>query len=868
MTDAIARLIVRTSAWLVPAYVRARWREEWLGEIEGSHGGALRHALGAPRDALLSRWTMRTPGEWARAGWNVDIRDAVRALRRTPIQTATIIVCLTIGSTLTVLMFGVVNTMLGGDVPGVSDRATLVTLGIVDGERRRGLLMGEFRQLPDDIPGFASVGGQLNWRFSTNVNGLARYAEGGFVTGRYFSTLGTTPALGRLVQPDDDRAGAPPVAVVSHGLWQRRFGADPNILGATVQIGIGTYRVIGVLPRGFVGLDAGHPGETSEGQDEVWLAMSQMWIYPGYAAARVDRAVGPRLIGRLAPGVTRGQAEGGAQPVLSSIARSSSTPQARITSAFTPFVLGPDADEAPTVVAVLMLVPFAILGIACANVAGVQLARAVGRTHEIAVRVSLGASRIRVVRGLVVETGLVAMVSGVIAWFVSTQALRLAGDVLPFPVAADSRVLAFSALLPMLITLVAGLAPAWRATGFDVLSGLRLGRSVGRPASRRLRQVIVTAQVSLSVLLLMAAAYLVRSLQSLPDAIGPLRDDIVTASVSFSDLGLNESRRRLIRATLEEQVMSLPGVTATAVSSGGLRGEGGGSSCWARDAASVSGFESNPMSATTEGYFSALGLPLRQGRIFSRHELSGIVVNEAFVATLENSAGALGATIRVRRSPGELGVPATIIGVVADAYERAPRGAPRPLCYVSLDGAWANNFMLVARTSNPRMLIPEITRRLQTMDARLAPRPIGTVGDLLRQQYRALLGIATGLGSAAVMALLLAAVGLFGVMAHGASMRSHEFGIRLALGARRLDITSNVVRESLGITMVGAAIGFIASIPLAIMFGSAFLRSITWRDPIPVLLVVGVLAAVGVLATLLPALRISQIDPVNALRQE
>jgi predicted permease len=864
-----ARWLVRLAARLVPLEVRSRWREEWLAEIDASGAGALRRALGAPRDALLTRWTMKDPGEWARATWRVDIRDAWRALLRTPVQSLTIFACLTIGSTLTVLMFGVVNTMLDGSLPGVRDRDRLVTWGVVrnrDSGRRGALTMGEFRRLPDAVPGFDSFGGELSWRFSATVNGRALFADGRFVTGGYFRTLGTYATAGRLIGPEDDRSGAAAVAVVSESFWRRHFDADSSRLGTAIRVGTGTYQIVGVLPRGFVGLDGGDPGELSDERGEIWLPMREMWSYAGYGAAQVDRAVGPRMIGRLEDGLSTEQAGERAQAALSAVAGSGVTPR------FAPFTLGADADEAPLLVATLMFVPFAVLAIACANVAGVQLARAVARTHEIAIKVSLGASRRRVVRGLAIETGIVAAAAAAVAWIASTRVLSLSEHVLPFAVNADVNVFVFSALLPMGITLVAGLVPAWRATGFDVLSGLRLGPRAGRSASRRLRQCVVAAQVAMSVLLLMSAGYLIRSAQLLPNAIGPLRTDIVVANIGFFDLGLEPDRIREIRTSLTERVAALPGVTSSAVANAALTG--GPGLCWTGSSPTAT---TNDMlrggvhlaAGTSATYFSTVDARFLQGRAFRAGERRGVVViNDAFAAELRRSGDALGATIRIQpswNSPSEL---ATVVGIVADSYERAPRGTPKARCYVPLADDWASSFTIFARTGNAPIVIEETRRSLASIDRRLSPASIGTIEDLLWEQYRSLRGVAGALAAASAMALLLAAVGLFGVMAHGASERSHEFGVRMALGAPSTSITSHVLRESLAITMTGAAIGFVASIPLAVIFKDAILSTISWHDPVPPAIVVGVLVCVGVVATLLPAMRIARIDPVRALRQE
>jgi ABC-type antimicrobial peptide transport system permease subunit len=414
------------------------------------------------------------------AGWRADLRDAWRAIRRTPLQTVTMIVSLAIGSTLTVLMFGVVNAMITGAMPGVRETDRLVRLGVVvPGLRNlRSPTMAEFRLLPPTVGGLDGVGGELSWRFSASINGRAAALQGRFVSGNYFSVLGTAAVAGRMIRPADDAPGAAPVAVIGHQLWQRSFGGDPSAIGATIQVGPGTYEVIGVLPPRFVGIDVGDFGETSDDAGQIWLPMREMWTYPDYGAALVRQPaslalVGPRMIGRLASGLSRREAEAKAQDVLSAFAAAGH----KATGVrLTPYTMLPSSDpyQRTMFIGVLMGVPFIVLGIACANVAGIQLARAAGRTHEISIRMSLGASRYRVARLMAVETGIVAFIAGGLGWLVATETLRFAGGILPFPVVPDSRVLMFATALPLVISLVAGFAPAWRATGINVLSGLRL----------------------------------------------------------------------------------------------------------------------------------------------------------------------------------------------------------------------------------------------------------------------------------------------------------------------------------------------------------------------------------------------------------
>jgi predicted permease len=832
----------------------------------------LGRALGAPLDAVLLRWTTREPGFAGAVGWRVDARDAWRSLCRTPLQSAAILVCLGIGSALTVVVFAIVNAMLGGDMPGIRQQRQLVRLGVerATDHRVAYLSMGAFRALPGELPGLQSTAAELSWRFSTSIDGRAVPADGLFVAGRYFSTLGTTAAIGRLIGPADDRLDAPPVVVLGYAFWQRQFDGRPDVIGTTIHVGTGVYRVIGVTPDRFVGLEIGSLGETTDDRAAIWLPMAQMWVYPDYLAARVNNAVGPRLVARLAPGLSAEQAEARAQALVPWFRQLGALYSDASVIRLEPYRLIPTTQAAKIalLVSLLMSVPLVVLGIACANVAGVQLARAVGRTHELAIRVSLGATRRRLVRLLLIETCLVSLAAGALAWGAAVVALRFAGDVLPFAVAADTRVLVFAIGLPLGVTVLAGFLPAWRATGINVQSGLQLGPRVGRIASPRFRRTVVISQIALSVALLVTTGLLVRSLQLLPTTIGQPTTDVLTASVRFSDLGFSAAQEQYVRRTIVDRLASRPDVTAVALSGSSLL-EGGDGACWsAADKVTVSGWDIRLAKTVTPNFFNLLPIAVRQGRAFGPGEQEGIaVVNEAFLAELPDPRAAVGSQIRIQRH-GAPSTVAQIIGVVEASYERFPRGEPRPLCYLPMETSAAGGFTLFARSRNASALVPDVEHVLASIDPRLAAPEIGTIADIIARRYRWLMWLTTAIAGYSLTAVLLAAVGLFGVVAYGASLRTHEFGVRLALGARPADLAGTVLRESLGITWAGVAIGVILAVPVGPFVRSLALPNIQWLDPMAALEVVALLTLVSLVAALMPLRRVTTLDPVAALRNE
>lgn len=818
----------------------------------------------------MSEWTEALRARLA------DLRDAWRAIRRTPLQTATMIVSLAIGSTLTVLMFGVVNAMIGGAMPGMRDQSRLVRLGVtVPGFRGpRSPTMEEFRLMPSTVGGLQGVGSELSWRFSARINDRAVALQGRFVSGSYFSVLGTDAVAGRLIQPSDDAPGAAPVAVIGHQLWQRGFGGDATAIGTTIQIGTSTYELIGVLPPRFVGIDVGDFGETSDDRGQIWLPMREMWTYPDYRAGFVRRTsglgyvVGPRMIGRLAAGLNQREAEAKAQDILPSLAAAG---HEAIGVRLRPYTLLPSSDPYQTTafIGVLMSVPFIVLGIACANVAGIQLARAATRTHEISIRMSLGASRYRVARLIAVETGIIAFLAGGLGWLVATQALRFAGDVLPFPVIPDWRVLMFATVLPLVTSLTAGFAPAWRATGVNVLSGLRLAPRIAAAGHARLRRAVVIAQVALSVLLLVVATTLGRSILSLDAAVGPLQEDVLVAAMRVGDLGFDASQSRAVRTSLADSIAALPGVTAVAVSGAAEPFTGGTGACWANPAATDL-MSSQVALAVTPTYFSTLGLAVRRGRAFIDSDRDGVVVvNTAFLARLPHATEALGSPVRLSGSPGSGAQLAQIIGVIDDGYERMPGGQSRPRCYVPLHPtASGDYFSIYARSPVAATLEPHVQRILGRLDPRLAPREIGTLAALIRTRYNWLYMIAEALAAVSLIALVLSAVGLFALMSYSVSQRTSEFGIRIALGAHPRRIALGVLRQSLGLTLTGTIIGVAAALPIAAILADGVLSTISWHDPVAPVAVAAILLVVSILATLWPTSRAWRIDPIEALRMD
>jgi predicted permease len=874
----LARLIVRAAAWLVPRPIRARWREEWLSELEsrrrqrGRRWTPLSNASGAPIDALLLRVRAWSLGSM-RFGWFADVRDAGRAIRKAPLQTTTIVLCLALGSTLTVLVFGVINAMLDGRLPGIEDRGRLVRVTVErapDGRRERPRL-GHFHVLHAATPSVSGFAAEIGAKaFSASAGGQGGQADGAFVSGSYFNVLGTRPAIGRLLQPTDDSTGAPPVAVISHEFWQRRFGGSPSAVGSPIQVTTVTFVIVGVAPAGFTGLESGEVTDPAIARRHVWMPMAFATVVGDGVVGRPGNAAD--IVARLSAGVARSAAETALQDLVAQMNASPGVeaqgPRRVAAVRLRPFHLLFADDDDPLVGALLIgalaSVPLLVLGVACANVAGMQLARGIGRTHEMAVRVSLGAGRARVVRLLAIETGMLALAAAATAWLIARELLRHAGAVLPFAPIADARLLLFTVALPLAVTFAAGVLPAWRATGFDVIRGLRLGPRVGRTASPRSRRAVVALQMAVSIALLIGAGTLIRALGGLPDAIGPAHPDVLIAEVQLWDLELDEAREHAARRAIIDGIRGLPGVQTVGLSPLSIfhgRGSGGDGTCGARD--QVSGL----MRLATPEFFDVLGLRLLQGRTLQRtDDASVVVVNETLANRLSNPAAAVGSRLGPRQ----------IVGVVADNYERFPYGAPRPLCYANwaepagtqrIAGSGAGHLTVFVRSPRAAELAPAVRALLRDVDPRLGPAELGTMPELVRRHYRLLLGLSDWLTLASVAAFAMAALGLFGIVAYGATLRTHEFGVRLALGARASDIGRTLVRESAAVVTAGAVIGLALAAPITWLMSQG-LTSARMTDPLLIALALAALAAVSLGATVRPLQHVSRISVVGSLRAE
>jgi predicted permease len=705
----------------------------------------------------------------------------------------------------------------------------------------------------------------------------AERLRGFVVTGNYFDVLGVRAQLGRTLQPSDDQpANAAPV-VISDSLWQRRFSADPAVVGKTLRLNDKLYTIVGVTEPSFRGLRLGLP-------PEFWLPTTAS---PDFTRGRRDDR-GIQLIGRLEPGVTVAQAQTQLTTIAARLAQA--YPETNLGTIDRPNEprpmtvmresrIGPEAQIAIKRVSLLL---FAVVGlvllIACANVANLLLARASARRREIAVRLALGASRGRLVRQLLTESFLLALLGGVAGLLATQWTVRLlpqffpANDANGLDLSVDWRVLGFTLGVSLLTGLLFGLAPALQATRLNLLPALKAEAGVYGPRRRRiaLRDVLVIAQLAMSLVLLVSAGLFVRSLrQALTFDPGFTTENLLAASLETRGARLSEQQGREFYQQTLERVGSLPGVQSVTLSMFVPLGGGG-----ARRMITLEGYEPQPnedteLNTNTIGlnYFSTMGIPIVAGRDFDKQDREGsplvVIVNEE-LARRYYGGNAVGKRLQIGSN-----VPSReIVGVARTAKYRNLREPSLPFIYIPFGQEYLSGMALLVRTKgDPEEIVGSLHNEMRALNKDVPLFSVQTMSERIDGQLAADRMIAVLLSVFGGGALLLAAIGIYGVMGYAVAQRTHEIGIRLALGAEQRDILRLIVGQGMVLIAIGAGIGLAITLAATQVLKS-LLFGVSATDPLTFASVIVVLVGVALLACYLPARRATKVDPLEALRYE
>ncbi len=813
-------------------------------------------------------------------GWLRDLRFGARALLRRPAVSGLAVLSLALGIGANATIFSLVNALFLRALP-VADPGTLVAIFGTD-RANPGLAPVshlnwlDLRAQSGDV--FASVTAYDWTPLAISVRGgEATVGFGQMVSGEYFETLGLQPFLGRLLaRSDDTTPGAHPVVVLSHGTWTRKFGGRATVIGERIVVNATPFEVVGVAPPGFTGATLGL-------EPDLWAPMAMN------AALRRDenwygqrRGLSLSPVARLRPGVDLATARAALQTLGSRLEQAHPADNQGRSLTLLPFqqatIFPGLRDAAVAGTAMLMAITGLVLLIACANVANLLLARASARERETAVRLALGAGRGALVRQLLAESLLLAFAGALLGLLVarwSGNALLAFVSGLPAQVTLsldlglDPRVLAFTLGVAVLTAVLAGLAPAWQVARPELVTTLK-DRGTGETRGGRLgsaRHLLVGAQVALSLVALVGAGLFTRSLDA-AQRVDPGFDSERLGLVSF-DLGLqgyDRERGLVFLRTVLERVGAIPGVArATLAHAGPLQGS---------LARSVfpEGQEGErgvlvQVNGVTAGYFETVGVPLLRGRALGADDRAGsppvVVVNEAMAARFWPGQEALGKRFRFF---GEESL-VEIVGVARNAKYNTLGEQPQPYVYRPLEQDYRGALTLIVRAAGePGPLLPALRAELVALQREMPLVGLTTAGQALRDSLWASRLAASLLAVFGALALVLASVGLYGVMSYAVGQRAREIGVRMTLGAGRAAVMAMVFRQGLAVVGVGLAFGAIAALALSRLV--AALLFVSPSDPLVHAGMAMTLAAVGALAILVPALRATAVDPVIALRAE
>jgi predicted permease len=804
-----------------------------------------------------------------------DIRHAFRSLTRTPTLTIAAALSLGLGIGANTTVFAWVQAVLLRPIPGAAEPNALrvATLETREG-RQRSWSYPNYRDVRDRATTMEVVA-QDDLPMSIAVSGQAERAYGALISGNYFRVMGLQPALGRLLSEEDDRTrGGHPVAVISHAYWQRRFAGDPSIVGRQVTINNLPMTIVGVTPPDFLGSFLGIA-------TSAWVPMAMQPDMTGDDRLESRGHGWMQTMARLEAGVADEQAQAEAGALFAQLAEEhkGSFDGWRIR------VLPPWRANwgAPSVLAPLLGVLSVVVGlvllIACANVANLLLARAVGRRREIAVRLSLGANRWRLVRQLLTEALMLAAVSGAVGVAVAYWTYGLLMAFAPptdlpfnFGLKLDATTLVYAAVASVMTGLFFGLVPALQTSRPNTINAIN--EEAGRGASggrvgRRFRTALVVAQVAVCLVLLVGATLFVRSLQA-AQRIDPgfEPNGVLVAAVDLVPNGYTADTGRQFHRRLLESVNDIPGVAAVAMARQVPLGIGGTSST----RITVDGYAPQPdeevviiYNIVGPQYFATMRIPLVAGREFnggdSKESARALIVNETMARRYWPNRQAVGGLVRIGKDDY------TVVGVARDIKYGQLNEAPLPYMYLALDQTFASTAVLHVRsTTAPATMLAAIRNAVRTLDPNLPLFDARTLEEHMRSAVFAQRMGANLLGLMGILAAILAAVGLYGVIAYTVSQRTQELGIRLAVGASPRDLLRMVLRQGLVVSVVGVTIG-LALAYAATGFMRSLLPGITPRDPITFVAVPVGLLIIAAIASLIPARRAGGVDPVVALRR-
>lgn len=803
-----------------------------------------------------------------------DLRYAIRMLAKAPAFTAVAIITLALGIGANTAIFSVVNAVVLQPLPFPhANQIVGINLKTPQGPDVVGYLNA--MDWVREAHSFAALGAYAEDGFTLTGHGDPEIISAGIVSSGFFPVFSVKPIRGRTLEPQDDVKGAPRVAVIGEGLWRNRLGADPNIVGKTIKLNDELFTVVGILPNAF-----NFPDQLP--RTELWIPIRQSDDFSKWVDIRQGSFL--NVVGRINSGVTIAEGQAELNVIHQALAKQYSLPKGRTVNvaSLQRAMLG----DARVALLILLGAVGLVVLIACANIANLLLARATGRTREIAVRIALGAGRGRIFRQLLTESVLLGIIAGLAGLLLSYWGLAgikaLASDNLPHlnTISVDGWVLAFTFGLAILSGVIFGLAPAWQSSEVDVNEALKEGGrgSTGGAKSRKIRSILVGAEVALATVLLIGAGLLLKSFYRLAqanpgfDASHLLKADILLPQAQYTK---PEEWSAFFRQAVD-RMKSLPGVESAGAAlplpfSGSYVGWG----FIRADKPEPAHFSAADASAhwVTSGYFQLMRTPLLRGREFEESDTVSnapnvVIINKALAQQYFPNDDPVGKSIKIFGPPDGSTPTDRIIGVVGNVKDKALSEAAAPMLYFPYTQMpWWTMTLVVRTKGEPAALAGALREQIHEMDSALPVENLQSMASAISAtesdaRFRSLL-----LGLFGILALVLASVGIYSVLAYVVAQRTHEIGIRVALGAQQGDVLRLVIVQGMRAVLIGAAIGIVAALAMSQLLAE-FLYGVGDRDPVTFAGVAILLSLVALAACYVPARRAMKVDPMVALRYE
>ncbi len=810
-----------------------------------------------------------------------DIRYAIRGLLKRPGFVIVSVITLALGIGANTAIFSLFNTVLLRSLPV---------------ERPEEIVSVSMRGKNDSMQAFSHpnyvdfrdqnqvLSGLLVYRFvplSLSRAGNNERVWGYEVSGNYFDVLGVKPILGRTFAPEEDRAKlGSPVIVLSYDSWQRRFGGDPGLVGRDVVLNNHQFRVIGIAPQGFKGTELVYT-------PELWVPAAMMeWVEPGATWLDSRDSNNFFAVGRLKPGVNSRQAEASLNMVAMNLGKQYPNDNEGISIKVLPtgFIIPELRGAIVSFTWILMAAVGLVLLVTCTNLAGLLLARATDRRREIGIRIAMGANRFRLIRQLLTESVVLSLAGGLAGLFLAIWILKGLLAFKPpidFPLALDLqldwRVLIFSLAVSFLTGAIFGLAPALQATRPTILKTLKDTGAQGGTSRSLLRSSLVVVQIALSLVVLIGAGLVVRTLQQL-QTMNPGFDSKNALMMSF-DLGLqgyDEARGQQFYKQVAERVGASPGVKSAAIGSTAPLSLNYNSRTIYVEGELAERGANAPVSmnaAAGPGYFATMGTPILEGREFTDQDTDKsekvAIVNATFVRRMMPAAKTNADAINHRFSFGDSKGPfIRIVGVAGDGKYWNIAEEPRTFVWTPMtQDYWTNATLFVRTDGAPEGMISSVRNTVQSIDSNLPLFDVKTFTEHMRLALFPARVAATVLGVFGIVALFLSAIGIYGITSYAVSQRTREIGIRMALGAQLGDVLKLVLTHGVKLTIIGVSAGLLGAY-LVTRAITSVLYGVSATDPLTFILVSLLLIAVALLACFVPARRATKVDPLIALRYE